>query len=329
MIGKRLMLPDTKPFGFLCHCVYIVEQLDVSQELFLSVSYSRDKMVPVITFSERGGMVGDITKIEQDYPESIHHIEVDPHRGFDIFEAQQVATKLGVSYRKNSALAFILKNMYECFIQRDALQITINPMIITTDGELFAANTKMTIDPDALYRQAELRLLLDSSQMHTMERVSFHKDIRYVDLREVEGTLGVISNGGSLCLATNDYLKNIGGSPVNFMDLGAGSIDAVPQIQSAFQIHETDDRVNIVFVNCYGGNMSMLHLVKAILEDLEKGLITKPIVMRLAGLEFEEGYALYKSYQHNDFTQHLYVETDFEKAAKLAVDLAEALRPVK
>ena len=196
-------------------------------------------------------------------------------------------------------MAFLLKNLYECFIQRDALSITINPLIVTKENRFVASNTKVDIDPDALYRQAELRLLYDATQMHPMERISFNLDMKYVDYGE--GNIGVITNGGSLGLATSDYLRTNGGKPVNFMDLGAGNIDAIQEIQNAYEIHESDDRVKCILVNCYGGNMSMLDMMNTTLIYFQKGILTKPVVMRVAGLEIEEAMSLWNQHKHQDF----------------------------
>ena len=127
-----------------------------------------------------------------------------------------------------------------------------------------------------------------------MERISFNLDLKYVDYGE--GNIGVMTNGGSLGLATSDYLHSIGGSPVNFMDLGAGSVDAIEEIQNAFEVHESDDRVTVILVNCYGGNMSMRDMMETTLIYYKKGLLTKPVIMRLAGLEITEAMSLYKQF---------------------------------
>jgi succinyl-CoA synthetase beta subunit len=162
-----------------------------------------------------------------------------------------------------SKLFFTLKNMYECFKQKDCLFVSANPLLITHDDQFVAANSKIIIDPNALYRQSELKAQLDITQMTSMSRVAYNHDLKYVDL--FDGNIGLISNGAALCMATNDLIKDLGGNSSNFLDIQSGSIDAIEDIIASLNLMEDDARVNCILINCFGGNFNIEALMSAVL----------------------------------------------------------------
>lgn len=150
----------------------------------------------------------------------------------------------------------MIKNLYECFIQRDALEIVLNPLVLTPQHKFIAANTMIRLDSDAMYRQQELSTLIDHSQMSVNERIAFHHDIKYTQL---SGNIGLVSNSAGLCLASNDLIEMYGGKSANFVDLGGSAIHE--QIDTLLNMLNDDENVQVIFVNCYGGIMSIEKLV--------------------------------------------------------------------
>ena len=146
----------------------------------------------------------------------------------------------------------MVKNLYECFIQRDCLEIQINPLVLTPDRKFVAANIIVRLDPDAIYRQQELSTLIDPSQMTIAERIAFNYDLKYVEL---DGNIGMVSNSAGLCMTSNDGVATYGGKSANFSDLGGAAIHE--QIDMLLQLLNDDNKVRVIFINCYGGLMSM------------------------------------------------------------------------
>ena len=159
MLGKHLVLPKSSPNGLICNSVLVMEHLEVEKQYFLSVTYDHKSCQPVITYSDVGGL--SWTRLNQLYPDRIHKIYIDYIQGIDFRSLQQVAHAFGMpeSYRA----AFLIKNLYECFLQRDCLEIQINPLVLTPQHNFVAANVQIEIDPDALYRQSEINTWLDLS----------------------------------------------------------------------------------------------------------------------------------------------------------------------
>ena len=149
MCGKTLVCPESGKQGFLCKCVYILEELAIFKELYVCVTYDRGQMCPVIIYSDEGGT--SLHEAQEKRPEKFHKIYVDVFKGLDVQQLSQVANELGIADKK-SEMVFLLKHLYDCFIQRDAEMIEINPLVYTKDQKIVAADTKIIIDDSALFR---------------------------------------------------------------------------------------------------------------------------------------------------------------------------------
>jgi succinyl-CoA synthetase beta subunit len=170
-----------------------------------------------------------------------------------------VADELGISDKK-SEMVFLLKHLYDCFIQRDAEIIEINPLVYTRDQKIVAAGTKVIIDDNALFRQAELKSEQDRTQVNYKERIAQSYELQYV---YTDGNIGVLANGAGLAMATMDIIKLKGGEPANFLDVGGTA--SHEQIMEAVKLLENDERIGSIIFNIFGGIMSCERIAASIL----------------------------------------------------------------
>lgn len=149
MCGKTLVCPETGPTGFRCKCVYILEELNIEKEMYVSIQFDRKSQMPAFIYCDKGGK--PLQEIEEEYPERVKKLYIDIHEGVDIKMLSKVAAELGIE-SKGSEVIFLLKHLFDCFIQRDAELIEINPLVLTKEGSIVAADTKIIIDENSLYR---------------------------------------------------------------------------------------------------------------------------------------------------------------------------------
>lgn len=180
-------------------------------------------------------------------------------------------------------MVFLLKHLYDCFVQRDAEIIEINPLVLTKKGDIIAADTKVIIDDNAIYRQAQLKAEEDRSQINFRERIAHTYDLQYI---YSGGDIGVLANGAGLAMATMDIIKYYGGSPANFLDLGGGASNE--QIMEAMTLLEQDHEINAIFLNIFGGILKCDKLANSVIRAIEEIGMTKPIILRLKGTNSDE-----------------------------------------
>ena len=195
---------------------------------------------------------------------------------------------LGI-HRRASTLAFLIKNLYECFLQRDCEAILINPLIFTQERKFRAANPRIKIDPKSYYRQAELLTSLDLSQMDTNRRIAHNNNLRYTHHHR-SGNIGIIANGEGANLALGDLISQHGGAACGHIDLFGDS--AHEDIQESFIMMEQDKRVKSILLNTFGGIFNILDAVKIIITQREQKVTKKPIVLRIKGLYRDEAMEL-------------------------------------
>lgn len=187
---------------------------------------------------------------------------------------------------------------------------------MTPKRRFVAANTFIYVDDDSLYRQQELAAAQDLTQMTTSERIATSMDIKYTDYQG--GNIGVVSNSAGYGMATSDALALKGGKAANFSDFGGSAIHE--QIDTLFYILDTDPKVRVIFINCYGGLMSIKKIAAVLIKALEGGIVTKPIVFRCLGQDHSEAREMLKGYTEK---YNIHIENNFDDACQLAVDIAE------
>jgi succinyl-CoA synthetase beta subunit len=211
---------------------------------------------------------------------------INPNFGFHPFQARQIAKRMGYSGTQISELGRIIEKLYLVGMDYDTELIEMNPLVETSDGKFLAADARMIIDDNALFRHQEYRkkLLEGESELSPQEVEAVKNDLAYVKL---EGNIGVIGNGAGLVMATLDTIQYYGGKPANFLDVGGGAPSEKTTL--ALKIVLSDAKVRVLFINILGGITRCDEVAKGILEAKEKVGVTKPLVIRLMGTNEEEG----------------------------------------
>lgn len=213
--------------------------------------------MPVFVYSTEGGM--SIEDVAEETPEKIHKLHVNPFTGPEVDDLIQAAHNLGVPEMK-SQVVWLMKSLYDCFMDKDCDMVEINPLITTKDGKVMCADSKVTVDGNAGFRQKDLVEQEDHSQNNAKEAHAQKFDLNYI---HIGGNIGCLVNGAGLAMSTMDIISLYGGSPANFLDVG-GSADG-EQMTEAFKILNGDDEVKAIFVNIFGGILKCDVLTQSII----------------------------------------------------------------
>ena len=275
MLGNRLVTKQSGAEGLPCNAIYIVEKIGISKELYLSLTLDRAGASPTFIYSKEGGMA--IEDVAHSNPEAIHKLKVNPLKGLDIADLKQAAINLGLKDYEDQVIGLFQK-LYQCFTDKDCDMIEINPLVLTKQGVIMAADSKVTIDGNASFRQKDLFAQEDKTQDNEKEAHAKKFDLNYI---HIGGNIGCLVNGAGLAMSTMDIINMYGGSPANFLDVG-GSAEG-QQLTEALKILNNDKEVKAIFVNIFGGILRCDKLVLAIIEANKSNKFTKPMVLRLKG----------------------------------------------
>ena len=284
--------------------------VDFVDELYVGITMDRGEGKPVAMVSTKGGV--NIEEVAAETPEAIAQEHVDPSFGMHPYQARKAVYDAGVPGEHARSVSSILSTLYELYASNDAADIEINPVMITADDEVIAADAVMNIDEDALFRQPELAEMEEASYEDDLERKAGEYGFDYVRL---SGNVGVIGNGAGLVMTTLDLVDHYGGTPANFLDVGGGA--KADRIANALDMVFSDENVDSVVFNIFGGITRGDEVARGINEALgqfEK--IPKPVVVRLAGTNAEEGLEILD-------TDLVEVEATLEAAVQRAVANAE------
>jgi succinyl-CoA synthetase beta subunit len=270
--------------GIQVRKVWIEEKVQIKKELYFGITTDRFNQSYVAIASAVGGM--EIEEIAAKAPEKIIKFPINPQRGFHSFHARQIARKMGYGGSQLSELGRIFEGLYCVGMDYDAELIEMNPLVETTEGKFVAADARIIIDDNALFRHQEYkkRLLEGESELSPQEIEAVKNDLAYVKLN---GDIGVIGNGAGLVMATLDTIQYYGGKPANFLDVGGGA--PAEKIATALRIVLSDAKVKALFINILGGITRCDEVARGILEAKEKIDAAKPMVIRLVGTNEEEG----------------------------------------
>jgi len=278
--AKKLLGAEIK--GVKVKEVLVEEKIVAKKELYFGITTDRAKCSYVAIASSEGGI--DIEEVAVTMPERIIKVFIEPTYGFRSYHAYQIARKLGYMGSQLRDLATIFLKLYKVAMDYDAELIEINPLIETVEGKFVAADSRILIDDNALFRHPEYkeRLILEGE---TAQEIEAEKTgLAYVKL---DGNIGIIGNGAGLVMATLDAVQLYGGKPANFLDVGGGA--SADMMASALNIVLSDPKVEVVFINILGGITRCDEVAKGILEAKKRVGFTKPIVIRLVGTNEEEG----------------------------------------
>ncbi|OXU26169.1 hypothetical protein TSAR_009927 [Trichomalopsis sarcophagae] len=312
MLGKYLVTKQTGEAGRICNEVMITTRMFTRKELYLSVMMERSFDGPVIIASSEGGV--NIEDIAATNPEAISYTPVDIRKGLTCEQADAIARRFGVGDPR--VLSEIVCNLYELFIEKDALLLEINPLVQDICGQYFALDCKCNFDDSASFRQKDLFALQDWSQKNPMEVKADKIGLNYIAL---DGNIGCMVNGAGLAMATMDIIKLYGGEPANFLDVGGGA--SVKTVTEAFKIISSDPKVESIFVNIFGGIIRCDVIAEGIIAAFQDLKLNVPVIVRLQGTNAEKGKKLIM-----DAKLKIIPIDDMSAAAEASVSVADICR---
>ena len=282
IIGMQLITPQTSAEGKKVHQVLVAEDVyypgeTETSEFYISVLLNRTTGRNMIMYSTEGGM--DIETVAEETPHLIFTEEIDPATGMLPFQARRVAFNLGLSGAAFKDMTKFVSALYKAYDKSDASLFEINPVLKTSDNKILAVDAKVTIDDNALFRHKEYLALRDIREENPIEVEADALGLNYVDL---EGNVGCMVNGAGLAMATMDLIKQAGGEPANFLDVG-GTADA-SRVEAAFQIILKDPEVKAILINIFGGIVRCDRVAQGVIDAYKNmGTINVPIIVRLQG----------------------------------------------
>ena len=306
-LGNNLVTFQTDEKGQPVNQILVESCSNIANELYLGAVIDRASQRLVVMASTEGGV--NIEEVAEETPEKIFKIEVDPIEGTNETDADQLSSLLGLNELQSQQFRNIYQGIVQLFLEKDLALLEVNPLVVTEEGNLLCLDAKINIDSNALYRQEALTLMRDSSQEDEREAKAAEWDLSYVAL---DGNIGCMVNGAGLAMGTMDIIKLHGGEPANFLDVG-GTADS-ERVSEAFKIILSDENVNTVLINIFGGIVRCDVIADGIVEALTVMGVSVPVVVRLEGNNAEVGL---KTLDECDL--NIISASSLEEAADLAV----------
>jgi len=288
ILGMQLVTHQTGPEGKKVNKLLIEQSIyypgpSEIKEFYMSVLLNRQTGRNIIMYSTEGGM--DIETVAAKTPHLIYKEEIDPKVGIQGFQARKVAFNLGLSGAAFKDMTKFVVSLYNAYVATDASMFEINPVFLTSDDKVFAADAKVNLDDNALYRHKDYAAMQDESEEDPAELEAAKHDLSFVKL---DGNVGCMVNGAGLAMATMDIIKLSGGDPANFLDVG-GAANAVT-VEAGFRIILKDPNVNAILLNIFGGIVRCDRVAAGVVEAVKSiGDIGIPVIVRLQGTNAEEG----------------------------------------
>ena len=306
-IGQSLVTFQTDEKGQPVNEILIETCTDIDKELYLGAVIDRASQRLVVMASTEGGV--NIEEVAEETPDKIFKAEIDPIDGPQKLQADFLSSSLGLNSAQCSEFNKIFDGLVKLFLEKDLSLVEVNPLVITTSGNLICLDAKINVDSNALYRQEEIEQLRDKSQEDPREARAAEWDLSYVAL---DGTIGCMVNGAGLAMGTMDIIKLHGGEPANFLDVG-GTADS-NRVAEAFKIILSDENVNTVLINIFGGIVRCDVIADGIVEALTVMGVSVPVVVRLEGNSASKGIKIL-----DDCELNIIPASNLEEAARLAV----------
>ena len=285
MFGMTLVTPQTGPEGKIVKRVLIERGCNIADEFYVSFLVDRATDKVTLMASAEGGM--DIEEVAAKTPEKLFFEAIDPVVGLTAFQARKVAFKLGFEIAQVKQAVPLLRNLYQTFVETDCSLLEINPLVLTGEGKLLCLDAKINFDENALFRHLRIRDLRDYDEEDPMEIEASQYDLSYIAL---DGNIGCMVNGAGLAMATMDIIKHYGGDPANFLDVGGGA--TIERVTEAFKIILSDEKVEGILVNIFGGIMKCDVIATGVIEGAKQVGVKVPLVVRLEGTNVDLGKKL-------------------------------------
>ncbi len=282
MIGMTLVTHQTGPEGKVVKRVYVEQGTGIAQELYLSIVVDRGTSRVTFIASKEGGV--DIEEVASKHPEKMLKLVIDPAAGMQHFHARKLAFGLGLAKELHEKFDGFINKLYKAFIETDASQLEINPLVVTDGGDLVALDAKFNFDENALFRHPDIYELRDPDEEDPLEQKAAKFGLSYV---KMDGNIGCMVNGAGLAMATMDIIKLYGGTPANFLDVGGGANKE--KVTEAFKLILSDPNVEGILVNIFGGIMRCDIIAEGIITAAREVNLHVPLVVRLEGTNVELG----------------------------------------
>jgi succinyl-CoA synthetase beta subunit len=291
IIGMNLVTHQTGPQGKKVHKILIEQGIyypgdSEIKEFYMSVLLNRATGRNIIMYSTEGGM--DIETVAEKTPELIFKEEIDPKVGIQAYQARKIAFNLGLSGKAFKEMGKFVISLYTAFEKSDSSLFEINPVFKTSDDRIFAADAKVNLDDNALFRHKDYQEMRDTSEEDPAELEAGKYNLNFIKL---DGNVGCMVNGAGLAMATMDIIKLAGGDPANFLDVG-GSANA-ETVEAGFRIILKDPNVKAILINIFGGIVRCDRVAQGVVDAYKAiGSIKLPVIVRLQGTNAEEGKKL-------------------------------------
>ena len=282
IIGMNLVTHQTGPEGKRVGSVLIEEASSIEKEFYLGMVIDRSREKVVVMGSPEGGV--EIEEVAAKSPEKIIKEHVDISLGIQPYQCRKIAYFLGLQGQSVRQAVSFISSLYRVFIEKDCSLAEINPLVLTSDGNIAALDAKLNFDDNALFRHRDIAGLRDRDEEDPLELEASDAGISFVKL---DGNIGCLVNGAGLAMATMDIIKHHGGEPANFLDVGGGA--TTEQVTKAFKMILSDENVKAIFVNIFGGIMKCDTIADGIVEAAGEVGINVPLVVRLEGTNVEAG----------------------------------------
>ena len=312
ILGMTLITHQTGPRGKEVGKLLIEQGINIDKELYFSIIPDRSSGSIVIMASTEGGM--DIEEVAEKTPEKIIKCAVNPLLSIQKYHVRELAFGLKIPGSCMKAFSRMVENLYQLFIECDCSMVEINPLVITVEEKIYAADAKVDIDSNALFRHAEIVEYRDITEEDPLEVKASEYNLNYINL---DGNVGNIVNGAGLAMETMDIIQAAGAKPANFLDVGGGATSE--QVEKALSLILEDESVKGIFINIFGGILRCDVFAKGVVQAAEKIGVKIPIVVRMEGTNVEEGRRIL-----NESGMQLQTAIDLEDAAsKVSAMVAE------
>src|SRR6266705_2990946 len=285
MLGQILVKHQTGPVGRLVNKVLVAQSAAIAPEIYFAILLDRETAAPLIVASPEGGV--EIETVAAKSPEKIIREAIDPLTGLQSFQTRKLAKQLGFDSSQLKSASKLFEGLYRTFVAFDCSMVEVNPLVVTTTGDVLALDAKFNFDDNALYRHPEIAALRDVAEEDPREVEASQHGLNYIGL---DGNIACLVNGAGLAMATMDIIKFYGGEPANFLDVGGGATEE--EVTEAVKILIADKNVKAILVNIFGGIMKCDVIAQGIINAAKSVRLSMPLVVRLEGTNVEAGKKL-------------------------------------
>ena len=288
LLGKKLITPQTGKEGKEVKRLYVEESSSIEKEFYLSCLVDRASSKIAFISSDQGGM--DIEEVAQNKPDKIITTKLEFSENISDSDCEKIIKIFNLKEDSKLSAIKLIKSIYKMFLSTDASLVEINPLILTKDKKLVCLDAKINFDDNSLFRHPEILKLRDLNEEDPIEVEASKHDLAYIKL---DGSIGCMVNGAGLAMATMDIIKLYGEEPANFLDVGGGA--SKEKVSAAFKIILSDKNIRGILINIFGGIMKCDVLAQGVVEAAKETKINVPLVVRLAGTNFEKGKKILQS----------------------------------